>query len=181
MIRVANQNNWIKGFNIGNQSGVNLKICHLLYADDTLIFCDAKVEQVSYIRVVLVIFEAISGLAVNWGKSRIFQIKEVANIQLLASILQCKIEHLPTTYLGMPLGNNHKELEIWDGIIEKTEKRLANWKANYLSLGGRVTLINSVLDALPTYVTSLFPLPAKVEERLDKLRRDFLWLGNKEG
>ena len=69
---------------------------------------------------------------------------------------------------------------IWDGIIEKTEKRLANWKANYLSLGGRVTLINSVLDALPTYVMSLFPLPAKVEERLDKLRRDFLWSGNKE-
>ncbi|KAG5624891.1 hypothetical protein H5410_010109 [Solanum commersonii] len=28
---------------------------------------------------------------------------------------------------------------------------------------------------------SLFPIPAKVEERLDKLRRDFLWLGNKEG
>ncbi|WMV56044.1 hypothetical protein MTR67_049429 [Solanum verrucosum] len=78
-------------------------------------------------------------------------------------------------------GNNHKEFDIWDGIIEKTEKRLANWKANYLSLGGRVTLINSVLDALPTYVMSLFPLPAKVEERLDKLRRDFLWLGNKEG
>ncbi|KAG5597050.1 hypothetical protein H5410_038282 [Solanum commersonii] len=28
---------------------------------------------------------------------------------------------------------------------------------------------------------SLFPLPAKVEERLDNLRRDFLWSGNKEG
>ncbi|KAH0670732.1 hypothetical protein KY290_026130 [Solanum tuberosum] len=69
MIRVANQNDWIKGFNIGNQSGVNLQICHLLYADDTLIFCDAKAEQVSYIRVVLVIFEAISGLAMNWGKA----------------------------------------------------------------------------------------------------------------
>ncbi|KAG5579590.1 hypothetical protein H5410_050217 [Solanum commersonii] len=35
----------------------------------------------------------------------------------------CKrMENLPTTYLGMPLGNNHKELEIWDGIVEKTEK-----------------------------------------------------------
>lgn len=33
-------------------------------------------------------------------------------------------------------------------------------------------LINSVLDALPTYVMSL--LPVKLEKRLDKLRRDFL-------
>lgn len=110
-----------------------------------------------------------------------FQVKEVASIQCLANILSCKIENLPTTYLGMPLGNNHKELEIWDGIVEKTEKKLATWKTQYLSLGGRITMINSVLDALPTYVMSLFPLPAKVEDRLDKLRRDFLWLGNKEG
>ena len=41
-------------------------------------------------------------------------------------------------------------------------------------------MTNAVLDALPTYVMSLLPLPAKVEERLDNLRK-FLWLGNKEG
>ena len=70
MIRVTNQKDWIKGFNISNQSGLNLQISHLLYADDTLIFCDAKTEQVSNIRVVLVIFEAISGLAVNWGEKQ---------------------------------------------------------------------------------------------------------------
>ncbi|MDV3170607.1 MAG: hypothetical protein Q8811_02515, partial [Candidatus Phytoplasma australasiaticum] len=91
-----------------------MQICHLLYADDTVIFSDAKAEQVSYIRIVLVIFEAVSGLAVNWRKSNIFQVKEVANIHMLACILHCKIEHFPTTYLRMPLGNNHKEFEIWN-------------------------------------------------------------------
>ncbi|KAH0751395.1 hypothetical protein KY285_004543 [Solanum tuberosum] len=181
MIRVASQKKWLKGFKVGNQAGEDLQICQLLYADDTVIFCDAKAEQVCFIRIILVIFEAVSGLSVNWRKSSMFQVKEVANIQCLANILSCKIENLPTTYLGMPLGNNHKELEIWDGIVEKTEKKLATWKTQYLSLGGRITMINSVLDALPTYVMSLFPLPAKVEDRLDKLRRDFLWLGNKEG
>ena len=114
-------------------------------------------------------------------KQHLFPIKEIPQLQSLARILGCKVDHLPTTYLGMPLGHNHKELEIWDGIIEKTEKKLANWKARYISLGGRVTLINSVLDSLPTYVMSLFPMPSNVEERLDKLRRDFLWKGNKEG
>ncbi|WMV10716.1 hypothetical protein MTR67_004101 [Solanum verrucosum] len=153
----------------------------MMFRYDTVIFCDAKAEQVCFIRIILVIFEAVSGLSVNWRKSSMFQVKEVANVQCLANILSCKIENLPTTYLGMPLGNNHKELEIWDGIVEKTEKKLATWKTQYLSLGGRITMINSVLDALPTYVMSLFPLPAKVEDRLDKLRRDFLWLGNKEG
>jgi len=57
---------------------------------------------------------------------------------------------------------------------------LAKLKSQYLSLGCKQTLINAVLDSLPTYVMSLFPLPAKVLEKLDKLRRDFLWFGNKE-
>lgn len=38
---------------------------------------------------------------------------------------------------------------------------------------------HSVLDSLPTYVMSLFPLPSKVLKKLDKLRRDFLWQGCK--
>ncbi|WMV42288.1 hypothetical protein MTR67_035673 [Solanum verrucosum] len=88
---------------------------------------------------------------------------------------------MPTTYLGMPLGSNHKALDIWDGILEKTERKLTRWKAQYLSLGGRLILINSDLDSLPTYVMSLFPIPAKVVEKLDRLRRNLLWHGNKEG
>lgn len=39
--------------------------------------------------------------------------------------------------------------------------------------GGRLTLINAVLDALPTYMLTLFPIPAGVVMRLDKLRRNF--------
>ena len=110
-----------------------------------------------------------------------FQVKDVSNIQCLANILSCKVENQPTIYLRMPLGNTHRELEIWDGVVEKTKKKLATWKTQYLSFGGRITLIKAILDAQPTYVLSLFPLPAKEEERLDKLRRKFLWLGNKEG
>lgn len=37
-------------------------------------------------------------------------------------------------------------------MIEKCEKKLTRWKSQYISLGGRVTLINSVLDALLSLV-----------------------------
>lgn len=105
---------------------------------------------------------------------------EVLQIQPLAGILGCRVEKLSTTYIGMPLGSSHKALEIWDGILEKTERKLSRWTAQYLSLGGRLILINSVLDSIPTYVMSLFPIPAKVVEQLDKFRRNFLWQSNKE-
>ncbi|WMV49892.1 hypothetical protein MTR67_043277 [Solanum verrucosum] len=77
----------------------------------------------------------------------------------------------------MPLGSDHKAGKIWDGIIEKTEKKLAIWKSQYLSLGGRVTLINSILDSLPTYVMPFFRTTNRIVEVLDALRRNFLWQG----
>lgn len=87
---------------------------------------------------------------------------------------------LPNYYLGMLWGIIARSLRFWMESLRR-QKRVANWKAQRLSWGGKVTLINSVPDALFKYAMSLFPLPSKVEERLDKLRRDFLWLGNKEG
>ncbi|XP_021995252.1 uncharacterized protein LOC110892394 [Helianthus annuus] len=54
-------------------------------------------------------------------------------------------------------------------------KRLAIWKAKILSFGGRLTLIKSVLNALPTYYFSLFRAPEQVIEQLERLRREFLW------
>ena len=47
----------------------------------------------------------------------------------------------------------------------------------YLSKGGRVTLIKSTLSNLPTYFLSLFPIPASMANRIEKLQRDFLWGG----
>uniref|UniRef100_A0A0V0IBM1 Putative ovule protein n=1 Tax=Solanum chacoense TaxID=4108 RepID=A0A0V0IBM1_SOLCH len=145
----------------------------------TLVFCEAEQEQICYLRLILVIFEACSGLKVNWRKSDIFPVKEEQQIQSLADILKYRIEELPTIYLGMLLGANHNAVNIWDGIIEKTEKRLVLRKSQYLSLGGRVVLINAVQDSLPTYVMSLFPIPGEVVKILDKLRMDFLLQGSK--
>uniref|UniRef100_A0A0V0H162 Putative ovule protein n=1 Tax=Solanum chacoense TaxID=4108 RepID=A0A0V0H162_SOLCH len=72
MMRITIHNNWLKGFRIGEGG---LEICHLLYVDDTIIFCEATVEQVTYVRVILVIFGDVSGLKVEWRKSSIFPIK----------------------------------------------------------------------------------------------------------
>ncbi|KAG7987161.1 hypothetical protein I3843_03G119300 [Carya illinoinensis] len=47
----------------------------------------------------------------------------------------------------------------------------------YLSKGGRLTLIKSTLTNLPTYFLSLFPLPAGVGNKIEKLFRAFLWGG----
>jgi len=45
----------------------------------------------------------------------------------------------------------------------------------YLSKGGRFTLIKSVLSSIPTHFLSLFPLPSSVANKLEAIKRNFLW------
>ncbi|XP_060211898.1 uncharacterized protein LOC132639471 [Lycium barbarum] len=103
MMRIAIHNRWIRGFQIGGRAGEEMEICHLLYADDTVIFCEPNAEQICYIILMLIVFEVVADLRVNWGKSTLFPVKEVPHIQNLASMLRCRVENLPTTYLVMPL------------------------------------------------------------------------------
>jgi hypothetical protein len=81
------------------------------------------------------------------------------------------------TYLGMPLGASFKSISIWNGVIEKVERRLASWKKLYLSKDGRVTLIHSTLSSIPSYYLSLFPIPVSVAKKLERLQMEFLWNG----
>jgi hypothetical protein len=119
----------------------------------------------------------VSGLRINLGKSELVPIGKVDDVKSLAHILGCRIGSLPMTYLGMPLGASFKSLSIWNGVIEKVERRLASWKKLYLSKGGRVTLIHSTLSSIPTYYLFLFPIPMSVAQKMERLQREFLWSG----
>jgi hypothetical protein len=165
------------GFTVGKTDETSLMVSHLLFADDTLLFCDADSEQISNLRYVFSWFEVCSGLKINLSKSEIVSVGDVPNIEDIREILGCKLALLPMKYLGLPLGANFKDNSIWNSVLEKVERRLAGWKRLYLSKGGKVTFIKSTLSNIPTYFLSLFPIPAGVARRLEKLQRDFLWCG----
>jgi hypothetical protein len=77
-------------------------------------------------------------------------------------------------YLGLPLGASFKLKSMWVELEELMARRLAPWKRLYLSKGGKVTLIKSTSSNMPTYMLSLFPIPAQVANRIEKIQRDFL-------
>ena len=79
--------------------------------------------------------------------------------------------------LGLPLDATRKKETIWNPILEKMEKRLTGWKMMYLSKGGKVNFIKSTLSSLPTFFLSLYPVPIKVANLMEKLQSDFLWSG----
>ncbi|KAG6729257.1 hypothetical protein I3842_01G018300 [Carya illinoinensis] len=176
MISALVDNGRVTGFPVGSPGGGVLNISYLLFADDTLIFCEADYNQVRVLKALLLCFEAASGLKVNLDKSEIVPIGGVQRLRFLANILGCNSVR-PMTYLGLPLGAASRAAPLWDTVIEKVERRLAGWKRMYLSKGGRITLIKCTLSNLPTYFLSLFPIPVRVALHIEKLQRDFLWGG----
>ena len=165
----------LSGFSVGGATGVPVEVSHLFFADDSLIMCEASLSQIEVLRSVLIWFEAVSGLRVNMSKSALVPVGEIPSLGELAASLGCEVLQLPISYLGLPLGAPHNSLTVWNPVFEKMERRLAGWRRSYLSKGGRLTLLRSVLSSLPTYFMSLFHIPTSVASRLEKLQRTFLW------
>ena len=94
-------------------------------------------------------------------------------VKSLADSVGCEVGFWPTTYLGMPLGGNPCCRSFWEPVISKVSKRLDGWKRTFLSKGGRLTLIQSVLSAIPTYFLSLFRVPSGVSKELEKIMETF--------
>ncbi|XP_059461883.1 uncharacterized protein LOC132190867 [Corylus avellana] len=110
MISAAVHRGLLEGFKISNTT-----VSHLLFADDTLIFCNARPAQLRYLRSLFLLFEAASGLKVNLAKSMLIPVGNVEQVASLAGILGCEAAPLPVKYLGLPLGGSYKSKHIWDG------------------------------------------------------------------
>ena len=80
-----------------------MQLTHLLFADDTLVFCSDSRDQLAYLSWILLWLETISDLKINLDKSSILPVGDVENLEALAAELGCRTGTLPLTYLGLPL------------------------------------------------------------------------------
>ena len=113
----AEEGHFLRGFAVQGRNNNPLMISNLLFTDDALIFCDADIDQIGYLKCTLLCFEVVSGLRVNLGKSEMVPIGNIPNIQELAAILDCRISALHMNYLGLPLGARYKSKALWKALI----------------------------------------------------------------
>lgn len=159
----------------------NVEVPLLQFADDTIFLGEATLYNIFVVKSILRCFELISGLKVNFFKSRIAGVcVEPSWLRSAASILHCQEMKIPFTYLGIPLGGNPRRLAFWDPIIYKIRSRLSKWKQQHLSFGGRVCMIKAVLSSLPLFFLSFFKMPAGVLDKCNSILRRFLWGGTDE-
>nr|GEZ02953.1 RNA-directed DNA polymerase, eukaryota, reverse transcriptase zinc-binding domain protein [Tanacetum cinerariifolium] len=129
--------------------GSNIHLSLLFYVDDVIILSDWNQIDMENITRILNIFYIASGLKINFHKSNVFGVG-VSNSEVvsMAACTGCEAGSFPFSYLGLPIGSNMSRIANWQILIDRFKARLSGWKANFFSIGGRLTLIKSVLGSL---------------------------------
>ncbi|KAL0440363.1 UNVERIFIED_CONTAM: Dehydrogenase/reductase SDR family member 12 [Sesamum latifolium] len=135
LIRQAESEGAIQGVAISRSAP---PISHLLFADDTFIFCQATQEALSRLQLILHSFEAASGLKINKQKSAMVFSRNVADsVRLeLAGILGVAVVAKHDKYLGLPTVIGHSKKEMFDGIKERIRQKLHSLSTKKLSQAG---------------------------------------------
>ncbi|GKA14637.1 RNA-directed DNA polymerase, eukaryota, reverse transcriptase zinc-binding domain protein [Tanacetum coccineum] len=103
-----------------------LKVTHLCFADDLMVFCHGDVHSLSLVKKSLNEFSKYSGLLPNLKKSTVFfgSIKENLKYDLL-KVVPFSVGTLPMKYLGVPL--LAKCLGVNDSIVKEINKVMKNF------------------------------------------------------
>jgi hypothetical protein len=78
-------------------------------------------------------------------------------------------------YLGYFLNADAYKYVDWRWLLSNIEERIGMWCNIWLSLGGRYTLVKSILESQPLYWMALVAMPTSILEKIRKLMFIFLW------
>ncbi|XP_074293205.1 uncharacterized protein LOC141620164 [Silene latifolia] len=144
-----------------------LRLNHLLFADDLLLFCKGDTQSIMLLLRAFSTFSATSGLKVNAAKSKV--VFRGVPESMRAEILQIscfKEGDLPFKYLWIPIQAGRLTKLDSNILVERVVARIRSIGARKLSYAGRLTLVNSVLNTLHNYWGSIFLIPKAVRAPL---------------
>ena len=153
------------------------KISHLFFANDSLLFCQARVEDVVAIQALLSLYEKASGQMINSTKTTLFFSNNVSDftketIKNLLGVAEIKEYE---KYLGLLEVVGRKKKASLNFIKDRVGGKLQGWKEKLLSQAGKEVLLKAVVQAIPTFAMSCFRLPMGLCQDIEMLIRKFWW------
>lgn len=156
-------------------------ISHMLYVDDVLMFVNGKNKNMEIILKFIRVYESASGQKLNSIKSKFYVHHSVSSSKkfVIANVVGFQEGTLPFIYLGPP-SYNKLTIQDYELVISKITKKVEAQKWCFLFMGGKITLIQTVLSTIPKHILVVLNPPKKVFQRIDKDFSQFFW-GHAEG
>ncbi|KAG6466651.1 hypothetical protein ZIOFF_075555 [Zingiber officinale] len=157
--------------------GCDMRVSHLAYADDVVIFLNGSLDCVRRGKSFLDRYEAQTGQAINAGKSSFFPSRCISDRrrQQIAAVTGFGLGERPMLYLGVPIISGNKRTVHFAPLLAKIQRKFQGWNLSRLSHGGRLTLIQSVLSSLPVYLLQVTQPPLEVLKKLEGVFASFFW------
>ncbi|XP_022551765.2 uncharacterized protein LOC106393375 [Brassica napus] len=127
-----------------------VKLTHLSFADDILVFTDGTSASLFGVLEVFKDFASTSGLHINPSKSTLFSAGEEAN-QLVVTDHRVGIQSgtLPIRYLGLTLTTKALTRLDYEPLLNRIQNEFLLWSHKSLSYAGRLQLIKTVITRFP--------------------------------
>uniref|UniRef100_A0A803PF51 RNase H type-1 domain-containing protein n=1 Tax=Cannabis sativa TaxID=3483 RepID=A0A803PF51_CANSA len=138
------RNGWIHGCKVANGAP---RISHMLFADDSYLYCKATLQEAQRIQELLHKFESASGQQVNFAKSSIFfslNTDHPTQMQI-CNYLHMAVADEGSFYLGLPSTMSRNKTSVLGFLRDKP--RL--FKARYFPNGN---FLNAQLGSNPSFV-----------------------------
>jgi hypothetical protein len=156
-------------------------IISLQYADDTILFLENDLEKASTLKWILVCFEKMSGMKINYDKSDLITIElDDDRANGFAKIFLLQKSEFPIKYLGVPLHYTKPRRKDLQPVVDKIIKRIAWWRGRLLSYAGRLTLLKACLASIPIYLLSIIKFPKWAIKMINTHIGHFLWDNNED-
>lgn len=153
------------------------RVSHLFFADDSLLFCRATLDEIQSIRAILQVYEDASGQVINLQKSSISFSPNVG-LELRETILATlgvNVGTLHERYLGLPAFIGRNRRHALKNVKVRVWAKLQSWKGKLFSMGGKEILIKAVLQSIPAYSMSIFKLPISLCNEIQMMASKFWW------
>ena len=133
-------------------------ITNLLFANDSLIFCQANKDEVQLVFDTLQLYAEASGQCINLEKSSTYFSSNVSGEQKAWIIDKLKVKEVEKfdTYMELPTLIGRRKYETFAFLKERVWRKLQGWKGKLLSKAGKEVLIKAVAQSIPTYTMGVF-------------------------